>query len=521
MIRPGLIFAVVVIAALACSHQNSVAPTAAAAAGQPVAGELRLAVFISDLHVGVGRTLAGEWSAFEDFRWESEFRLFLERVDREGDGRSDLVLNGDTFELWQSLDNDCAYPNRDLGCTEAEALQRIRRVMSQHPDVLKALGAFAAAGNNTVTIVPGNHDAALLFPAVADAVRNAIGAPAGRLRIPTTGNWRSADGLVYAEHGHQIGAEVNRFDGWPQPFVAGIGGRHLRRPWGEQFVQDFYNRFEAKYPIIDNISDERDAVRLAMKAEGGLATVTDSAEFIRFFLLGVSWRQFGASLKGEGTPPDWDIERIQSTGGQTFIVESFMPDDPVREALELRASQPGLPLTAGGLNPDEIRAICDQRAAARALQKARGVPVTATECPVKDANLRAIAERLTRSRDQLFSKHLKQTLTSLGPAAPRFAVFVYSHTHLVDKGFDPLRPERIGWDPHVVNTGAWQRVVSSQTIEKWNLSPGNALRKTVEMLPACYSVVWIAPYNDKPVSEVRSWRQAADGSWDFGPMCEE
>src|SRR5262245_3532676 len=145
-------FAFVVVMALACSHPDP-APVAAVADGQPVAADPRLAVFISDLHVGVGRMPTGEWSAFEDFRWEPEFRLFLERVDRDGGGRTDLVLNGDTFELWQSLSNDCVYPTRDSGCTEAEALQRIRRVMSQHTGVLKALGTFAAAGDNTVTIV--------------------------------------------------------------------------------------------------------------------------------------------------------------------------------------------------------------------------------------------------------------------------------------------------------------------------------------------------------------------------------
>ena len=504
--------------ALILATAVSVTAAASQASG---AGSPRLAVFISDLHLGVGRTATGEWSAFEDFRWEVEFRRFLERVDREGGGRTDLVLNGDTFELWQSLEQDCVYLDPNLGCSEADALKRVRQVLSHHSGELQALRAFAVAGNNTVTIVPGNHDAALLFPAVADAVRNAIGAPADRLRIPTSGYWMSADGLVYAEHGHQIGAEVNRFDGWPRPFVAGPGGQHLRRPWGEKFVMDFYNQFEAKYPIIDNISEEQEAVRLATKAEGRLGTIADSAEFIRFFLLGVSWDQFGSSLRGDGMPPEWDIAGIRTTGGEAFILESFASDDPIRADLERRARQGGLPLTAATLEPDEIQAICDRRAAVRAMQKEQNAPLSVTECPVKDPNLRAVAQRLTRSRDEIFSKHLTQTANTLGRAASPFGVFVYSHTHLVDVGFYPLRSAGGAWDPRVINTGAWQRVVSPRTIAKWGLSPGDALRKTVDVLPACYSMVWIAPYTNKPAAEIRSWRQAADGSWDFGPICED
>ena len=516
---PALIIAAIV--ALGCFQRDSpmsvaLAPSQAAAANGP-----RLMVFISDLHLGVGRTATGEWSAFEDFRWEPEFRRFLERLHQEGGGRTDLVLNGDTFELWQSLQRDCVYPNRNLGCSAADALARINRVLSQHPRELQALKAFAMTGNNTVTIVPGNHDGALLFPAVADAVRQAIGAPADRLSIPSTGYWMSADGLVYAEHGHQIGAEVNRFDDWPRPFVAGPGGRHLRRPWGEQFVLDFYNEFEARYSIVDNISDEQEAVRLAIKVEGTLGTIADSAEFIRFFLLGVSWRQFGSSLRGDGTPPEWDITAIRSTGGEAFILESFASDDPVRAMLERRAGQQGLPLTAAALTPDEIQAICDRRAAARAVQKEQNAPLTVTECPLKDPNLRAIAQRLTRSRDQIFAKHLTQTAIALGRAASPFSVFVYGHTHIVDVGFYPLRSAGGAWDPRVINTGAWQRVVSPKTIATWGLSPGDALRRPLDMLPACYSMVWIAPYSSRPAPEIRSWRQAADGSWDFGAICED
>ena len=64
---------------------------------QPV--EPRRIVVLGDLHMGVGRESSGEWHPTEDFRWAEEFRLFLEALNDETDDATDLILNGDTFEL--------------------------------------------------------------------------------------------------------------------------------------------------------------------------------------------------------------------------------------------------------------------------------------------------------------------------------------------------------------------------------------------------------------------------------------
>lgn len=506
--------------ALACTSPAA-NPNPPVAVAQPAApGTERLTVFISDLHISVGRDAHGTWHPYEDFRWEREFVLFLDRVNREGEGRTDLILNGDTFELWQSLPQDCVYPDRNLGCTEADALRHIGRVLSEHNRELKALAAFATSGSNTVTIVPGNHDAALLFPAVAHAVLAKLPAPAGRVRILTSGYWLSPDGLVYAEHGHQIGKEVNWFEDWPQPFLSGPGGRHLRRPWGEQFVQSYYNRWEAKYPIIDNISNERVGMRYAMAAEGALRSALASADFMRFFLLGVSLRQFGQALGEDGRTPAWDITRIRRDGDR-FLIESFPEGDPLRAEAARAGGEQRLPLSVRDLLDAEIRAICDQRALHAEQYKATPDPrFNVTRCPTTGEGLGAIAQYLLASRDEVFSMHLKKISNALGQRERRFALFVYSHTHQVDAGFEPLARENIGWNPRVVNTGAWQRVVSPATLAKENLPDNVVLQKTVESLPACYSMVWVGPYATMPAAKIRSWRQQADGVWDFGPMCE-
>jgi len=73
----------------------------------PSASQSRLLVFISDLHMGVGKDRSGRWHKYEAFRWQKEFELFLQEINSRGRGETDLVLDGDTFELWQSIEDDC------------------------------------------------------------------------------------------------------------------------------------------------------------------------------------------------------------------------------------------------------------------------------------------------------------------------------------------------------------------------------------------------------------------------------
>src|SRR4029450_13184459 len=67
----------------------------------------RLIVIASDLHLGGGKSATGEWLPTEGFRWHEDFAAFLRAIDEAGKGMTDLVLNGDTFELWQSTTDDC------------------------------------------------------------------------------------------------------------------------------------------------------------------------------------------------------------------------------------------------------------------------------------------------------------------------------------------------------------------------------------------------------------------------------
>ena len=66
----------------------------------------------------------------------------------------------------------------------------------------------------------------------------------------------SADGRIVAEHGHQIGSDVNRYKDWPKITEQVEGKEFIIRPWGELFVQKIFNDEEKTYQIIDNLIPE-------------------------------------------------------------------------------------------------------------------------------------------------------------------------------------------------------------------------------------------------------------------------
>jgi UDP-2,3-diacylglucosamine pyrophosphatase LpxH len=485
-------------------------------------GSDRLRIFISDTHFGVGK-VDGRWHNFEDARWAVEFEKFLDKMDRMGQGKADLILNGDTFELWQSLDpNDCTVAaNKDLGCTQDGAMKRLNRVLQFHKPELASIAKFATSGDNRVVIVPGNHDAALLFEGVANAVLTAINAPQGRVRVASEGYWLSPDSLIYAEHGHQIGKEVNKFDGWPQPFLDHKGTKYLQRPWGEQFVQRFYNSFENKYPIIDNLSEDSLGVKYGLKAEGSAAVPQDIGRFVLFYLTQISWDQLGSSLGGNQDHPDWDLAAIRRNG-DSFLSDSMPRGDALRDAAVDQTNRGTFGLTIGDLSDDEIIEICNLRKVVIDADVKQQLTPTVQPCP--GPTLGAISQQLLSSRNKIFQTHFKETVDRLSKAHRTerpFQLFVYSHTHKSDSGFRPL--DGSAWDPFVVNTGAWQRTATPKQLsaiqQSHHLSDKNVLTLQPEDLPPCYPVILVSPYQDVPKSKLQFWVRK-NGDWSLGGSCD-
>ena len=513
------------------------------ARAQPVPEGPRRIVVLSDLHMGEGRDSAGEWFPNEDFRWADDLDLFLGALASETDEPTDLILNGDTFDLAQMSVTPCAHEEPYLGCTEAEALARLERVLDAHARELRALGAFAGAGDNRVVLVPGDHDAALLFPEAGIRAVAAFGAAAGRVTLAAQGFWRSVDGLVHVEHGHQIGIGADRFEAWPAPFVEHAGRRHIEQSADRKMLLTLFDRYETRFPVVDNLADDTAGLRFALAATGADDVGAAAPVLLRELLFRFSWQQFRMDLdSGDVQPPEWRIDQVRAEGA-AFLVGS-VPDDDRLQPLVAQAFAAGqLDALMTALSDDELRALCDQRAAVRRARRRferiltqidpLGPPVA--ECPRTEETTGPRFEYFWQSRDRLFQRQLERRR---GEGAP-IAVFIHGHTHLADfrqdnftrveaggryvvDGFSPVRD---AVTPIVINGGAWQRTVTPVMLDRFRNDRGSSDIELLEalqpeQLPPCYSFVEVDAYTARPdPPQLRYWREGEGGGWAMARGC--
>lgn len=477
----------------------------------------RMIVFISDLHFGLAKTPDGRWSPKEDFRWPDALKGFLDEMGRRGNDRVDLVIVGDFLDLWQPPDTiacDSSHAD-DLGCTVPEMVSIARTVIDAHRNDLALLRDFAKRGDNRLHIIPGNHDAALLLPEVWNLLSAPLDVPAGHVALVTGGFWTTPDGRVVAEHGHQVGNDVNRYEHWPVITRNRLGTTYLDRSWGERLVYQVFNSREQTYEIIDNISPLTVGVKYLI-ADRGFRSAADAARLIQFMLFETSPGQklgsLGASRPAAsrgGTPPpppdandlaNWDIEDARQKIGYRLFLDALAEDDPLRAEIEgpdatsqaLRAELAARALDKTKLTDEEVRTLCDHLAFRKAPE----------QCVVPTAS--ALIESSLVPRRHVVGAHLDHYLRN----DDRLLIFVYGHTHDFEEGW-PLKVSG-GGEVTVHNTGAFQRTVDEAgflaRVAQKNLAASEALR-TIKLddLPPCYSAVLVT-YSASGVAESKTWR---------------
>lgn len=474
-----------------------------------------MTAFISDLHFGLGKRPNGQWAHKEDFRWPGALKGFLDEISQRGGDHVDLVIVGDFLELWQPPDEivcDKA-DNADLGCTVAQMTSIAKTVIDAHKGDIRLLRDFAERGENRLYIIPGNHDAALLLPEVWALLAGPLNEASGHVARMTSGSWISPDGRVAAEHGHQVGNDVNRYDKWPKITKSQKGTIYLQRPWGERFVQRVFNAEEETYEIIDNISPETVGVRYRIANRGYARSAADVAKFIVFDLFETSLAQKGASFGSEAGPNDsnrWKLARARERIGYKLFVEALPKDDPMRAQIEgqdaaskqLRKELSAIARDKTRLTDAEVLALCDNLAIRKAAEK----------CAIGSAG--AMLESKFIPRSHVIRSHLENYVRDDN----RIRIFVYGHTHDYEVGW-PLTMTS-GKKIIVHNTGAFQRTTDetgfTSRLRKQGLSPKEALRKIkLEDLPPCYSAVLVT-YSDAGVeSKTWRWHQEEGGAGDL------
>jgi UDP-2,3-diacylglucosamine pyrophosphatase LpxH len=473
----------------------------------PTAAQPRYRAFVSDLHLGIGRKPDGHWQATEDFRWPRALDGFLNEISLKGNGKTDLVIVGDFLEMWQppSLIR-CAGVSADLGCTLDEMAQLSAIIAEQHQVALDALRSFAEREDNRLHIVPGNHDSTLRYERVWAPIGRRLNSSSGRINLVLDGVWASPDGKIVAEHGHQIGLDVNRYDTWPRVVQNHKGVDYVMRPWGELFVQKLFNEQEETYPIIDNLSPESAGARYRAADRGTWGSAADIGRFLLFNLLETSSKQQAAML---GASPDgkveWDIT-LARTRGADLIIEALSPGDPFRVELEIGGTQvdaiksqlSALVNDANRLPDQEVSHLCD-------LVRDHGKTELCT-----DRDLGAAAQNVFISKSRIMARHLEGRQKQF----KAIQLFVYGHTHQYEL---PWGVEIEAGIVVVANTGAFQRLVTDEEFRKslGTMSPQEGLRRiALEQLAPCYTAVLVPPIplGGSPRPQVLAWHMPENGT---------
>lgn len=454
----------------------------------------RTLVFISDTHMGIGKNADGQWQPSEDFRWGHALNGFLGYVETKYTTPVDLLILGDVLELWQPFPGmGCTTPIAETSCTVAETAALATYVAKAHEADLRRIGDFSRKGDNRVYLVSGNHDAALNIDEVWNKVQPSFG-PDARVQLVKSGVWVSPRGLTVAEHGHQIGKDVNKFDQWPK-VNSDKYPDHIARPWGQLFVQKIFNEVEDVYPLIDNISPESAGAKYRIVDQGVAATAKDLGRFVLFNLFETSRSQLAKVLSlDENSPPDWNVA-LGRAAGHRLVVASLSEGDDFA-ALIVSDSDAGGSLRDAlddqvrNLPEEGVKQLCDMAAM---LKKYPCIADLASNT----------MESLLRSERQIVTPHLKMRQET----HRKIVNFIYGHTHEYQV---PWKAILDGNSVTVANTGAFQRVIDEKGFDirrkDKELSYSNALRGiTLDDLPACYTFVVIED-EGKP-SKLWRWYQ--------------
>lgn len=509
--KMATVYAVSLVAALACARAQGDSPDGVDIAKTPYQAateSTRTAVFVSDLHFGVGKKPDGSWHPTEDFRWASALKGFLDRISADTNNAADLVIVGDFLEMWQPPRQMCAGANANTGCTIEEMSEISAHIVKAHSDHFVLLREFSERGENRLHIIPGNHDASIRYAKVWSPIGDILNAASGKINLVESGLWSSADGKIVAEHGHQIGHDVNKYPNWPR-IIKKVGlANYIERPWGELFVQTLFNEQEETYSIIDNLSPETAGARYRAADRGLWKSAGDIARFLAFNLAETSVRQKIALLgpRNDSSQP-WKIDRARNSGHLLFL-RGLQAKDPLRIQIESGGEQAESikqELAAIARNPmrlpdQEVMHLCDLIA-----------EQDSNNNICWDPTLGAALQSASISQDKVIARHLETRL----PNYAAMQVFVFGHTHQV---IVP-RAIQIGLRKvTIANTGAFQRLIDEAGfLRRLNGgTPQEALKSmTVDDLPPCYSAIVIRTANGDPKPELRTWHMQENGSGFF------
>jgi UDP-2,3-diacylglucosamine pyrophosphatase LpxH len=214
---------------------------------------------ISDLHLG-GKP------GFQIFNQGDTLAAFIDRIAEPSNRRIGLVLNGDTVDFLAEASNSYLDP---LG-----AVNKLQRILMEEPafsGVFSALKKFVATPDRQLIIVLGNHDIELALPEVNEWLLENISdkkwEARGRVTTCYDGTGFACDvggKRVFCIHGND--ADIWNFVDHKQrrEVTLSLNLNQSPREWdpnaGTRMVIDVMNSIKQRYPIVDLLKPEAEAV---------------------------------------------------------------------------------------------------------------------------------------------------------------------------------------------------------------------------------------------------------------------
>lgn len=245
----------------------------------------KIKLVVSDLHLGVGKTLEGGMiNSLEEFYYDDKFAEFLNYYcsGEYADAEIELILNGDIFNFLQ-ID----YRGHFLTViTESISLEKLKRIVAGHPRWFEAIRKFASNGRNSVTYVVGNHDQCMMWPATRDYLNEVL-----QTNVRYKNIVYFFDG-IHIEHGHMYEA-ANRID--PRKFFLkkNLPEPILNIPFGSHFFVDFVLKIKHENPFVDKVRPFKAWVRWGLFQHTSFTLKTIFGLFIFFIraALGIDSRR--------------------------------------------------------------------------------------------------------------------------------------------------------------------------------------------------------------------------------------
>ncbi len=220
-------------------------------------------IVVSDVHLSEAEPVDPDrplWKRFKqrDLFVDGSFVRWLEALDRDLEGRIELVLNGDMFDF----DSVMAYPTdlrtswlerrRGLSAEESKSRFKLSVILRDHEQWLQGLRAFVLAGHSVVFVV-GNHDLELHWPSVQALLVESLDLPEDRRSDVRVCEWfviSGGDTLI--SHGNQLDPYC-LCQNPIHPLIQGVGLQpRVRLPFGNVAGRMMLNGMGLFNPHVDD-----------------------------------------------------------------------------------------------------------------------------------------------------------------------------------------------------------------------------------------------------------------------------